>query len=121
AAVIVLVTGMTDGSERRNARRQSVLAQPVTSPLGAGRADRSGLPSARKVRDTARCWPGADRPGRLSWRGRRVSVRTRIAVVPLPVLAIAAGLSTPTAGKAHPAPTPAPRAQLSAEVTGVRA
>src|SRR5262249_56022838 len=100
---MVLVTGITDCSERRNARRQSVLAQPVTSPLGAGRADRSGLPSARKVRDTARCWPGADHPGRLSWRGRRGLVGTRIAVVLLPPPPIPSGPTPPP-----PLPTPPP-------------
>src|SRR5262249_4601373 len=101
---MVLVTGITDCSERRNARRQSVLAQPVTSPLGAGRADRSGLPSARKGRDTARCWPGADPPGRLSWRGKGGLVPTRNAVGLLPVLAEAAGPGPPPARTAQPPP-----------------
>src|SRR5215467_480460 len=75
-------------------------------------ADQPGLPSARKVRDTARCRALAARTGFHGAEGR-VSMRTRIAVVLLPVLALVAGLSTVTAATARSAPISAAQAKLA--------
>jgi len=51
--------------------RDATRSPPFAPPIEHCPPGRPGLPFGREVRDTARCWLGADRPDRQSRRGRR--------------------------------------------------